>query len=138
MSWEDLVTGYTDGPTLTAAARASCIPTAHRLVLPNNFFYPGRRMKLTLAGRISCAAVTPGTARFDVCMGAAGTTIVYDTLAFNLNVNGKTTVDYTEPDPVVRKKGREGRVVSSGTFALQGHDPKSKVWIKNIRVKVLP
>ena len=55
-----------------------------------------------------------------------------------LIVNGKTTVDYTEPDPVVRKKGREGRVVSSGTFALQGHDPKSKVWIKNFRVKALP
>ena len=31
-----------------------------------------------------------------------------------------------------------GRVLSSGTFALQGHDPKSKVYYKNILVKVLP
>ena len=55
-----------------------------------------------------------------------------------LQVNGKTTVDYTEPDPPNRKKGREGRVISSGTFALQAHDPVSKVWFRNIRVKVLP
>jgi hypothetical protein len=55
-----------------------------------------------------------------------------------LQVNGKTTVDYTEPTPPNRKKGREGRVVSSGTFALQAHDPVSKCWFRNIRVKVLP
>ena len=55
-----------------------------------------------------------------------------------LTVDGKVTVDYTEPDPAKRKKGREGRVVSSGTFALQAHDPRSKVWFRNIRVKMLP
>lgn len=55
-----------------------------------------------------------------------------------LTVNGKTTVDYTEPTPPNRKKGREGRVVSAGTFALQAHDPTSKCWFRNIRVKVLP
>ena len=55
-----------------------------------------------------------------------------------LQVNGKTTVDYTEPEKPERKKGREGRVVSSGAFALQAHDPVSKVWFRNIRVKVLP
>lgn len=55
-----------------------------------------------------------------------------------LQVNGKTTIDYTEPDPPNRKKGREGRVIASGTFALQAHDPVSKVWFRNIRVKVLP
>jgi hypothetical protein len=47
-------------------------------------------------------------------------------------VNGKTLVDYTEPDSV---KG--GRKLSSGTFAIQAHDPKSKVFVKNIRVKPL-
>ena len=31
-----------------------------------------------------------------------------------------------------------GRKLGSGTFALQGHDPKSKVFYKNIMVKVLP
>ena len=31
-----------------------------------------------------------------------------------------------------------GRTLGSGTFALQGHDPESKVYFKNIMVKVLP
>jgi hypothetical protein len=55
-----------------------------------------------------------------------------------LQVNGKTTVDYTEPTPPNRKKGREGRVISSGTFALQAHDPGSTCAFRNIRVKALP
>ena len=54
-----------------------------------------------------------------------------------IKLNNKTVVDYTEPDNVTRDKGMEGRLLSSGTFALQGHDPKSKVYFKNIMVKVL-
>ncbi|MBN8676562.1 MAG: DUF1080 domain-containing protein [Chitinophagales bacterium] len=53
-------------------------------------------------------------------------------------INNKQVVDYTEPEDVKRDKGMEGRLLSSGTFALQGHDPKSKVFYKNIMVKVLP
>jgi hypothetical protein len=91
---ESLVIGTTDGPTLTAAARASCIPTASRIVLPNSYFYIGKAIRVFLSGRISCVVTTPGTARFDICMGAAGTTIVFDTLALNLNVVAKTTVPW--------------------------------------------
>lgn len=94
MAQQTIVLSATDGPTLTAAARASCIPTANRVVLPNNFFYIGRGIKFVLSGRISCAVTTPGTARYDICMGSAGTTIVYDTLALNLNIVAKTTVPW--------------------------------------------
>lgn len=52
-----------------------------------------------------------------------------------VKINGKQVVDYTEPDNVQREKGLEDRLLSSGTFALQGHDPKSKVYYKNIMVK---
>ncbi len=55
-----------------------------------------------------------------------------------IKINDKTVVDYTETDDVKRDAGMAGRVLSSGTFALQGHDPKSKVYFKNIMVKVLP
>jgi len=55
-----------------------------------------------------------------------------------VKINDKTVVDYTEPENVKRDPGSEGRVISSGTFALQGHDPNSKVYFKNIMVKVLP
>ena len=54
-----------------------------------------------------------------------------------IKINDKTVVDYTEPENVQRPKGSEGRVIASGTFALQGHDPKSKVYFKNIMVKPL-
>ena len=55
-----------------------------------------------------------------------------------VKINDKTVVDYTEPENVKRDAGSEGRIISSGTFALQGHDPNSKVYFKNIMVKVLP
>ncbi len=54
-----------------------------------------------------------------------------------IKVNDKTVVDYTEPANVQRSKDMAGRVISSGTFALQGHDPNSKVYFKNIMVKPL-
>lgn len=53
-------------------------------------------------------------------------------------INNKTVVDYTEPINVQRETGNEERVISNGTFALQGHDPNSKVFYKNIMVKILP
>ena len=53
-------------------------------------------------------------------------------------VNDKLIVDYTEPANVTPPKEHPGRVLSSGTFALQGHDPRSKVFYKNILVKPLP
>ncbi len=91
---EILTNATTDGPTLTAAARASCIPVANRIVLPNSYFYVGRKLRIEMSGRISCAVTTPGTARWDVTMGAAGTTIVFDTGALNLNIVAKVTVPW--------------------------------------------
>ena len=50
-----------------------------------------------------------------------------------IKLNGKTVVDYTEPeDP-----GHATRRLSAGTFALQAHDPKSKVYFKDLYVKPL-
>lgn len=55
-----------------------------------------------------------------------------------IQLNNKTVVDYTEPDDVKFQRGADSlRVISSGTFALQGHDPKSIVYYKNIMVKPL-
>lgn len=55
-----------------------------------------------------------------------------------IKVNDKTVVDYTEPDNVKPPEDHPGRVISNGTFALQGHDPKSEVHFKNIMVRVMP
>ena len=52
-----------------------------------------------------------------------------------LKVNGETLVDYTEPPgKQPASKGFERRL-DQGTFALQAHDPGSKVFFKNLRVK---
>lgn len=53
-----------------------------------------------------------------------------------IKVNDKVVMDYTEPADA--KAGSDfTRVVDSGTFALQAHDPGSTVYFKNIRVKRL-
>jgi Domain of Unknown Function (DUF1080) len=55
-----------------------------------------------------------------------------------VKLNDKVVLDYNEPDSVAQKVNIGGRRISDGTFALQGHDPKSKVYFKNIMVKALP
>lgn len=47
-----------------------------------------------------------------------------------IKVNDKVVNEYTEPET--------GGRLGSGTFALQGHDPQSKVYYKDVMVKVLP
>ncbi|HRP56223.1 DUF1080 domain-containing protein [Agriterribacter sp.] len=54
-----------------------------------------------------------------------------------IKVNDKVVVDYTEPCDVKREDNHLLRVITGGTFALQGHDPKSTVYYKNIMVKPL-
>ena len=49
-----------------------------------------------------------------------------------IKINGKTVIDYTEPEGV---KGL--RKLSKGSMALQAHDPKSVVYYRNLRIKPL-
>ncbi len=53
-------------------------------------------------------------------------------------VNGKQVMEYTEPDDLQPPANIPQRRLSSGTVALQGHDPKSRVLYRNIQVKLLP
>jgi len=56
-----------------------------------------------------------------------------------LKVNGKTTVDYTEPDDLKPPAEKPERRLSRGTFALQVHPPADvAVYYKNIMVRPLP
>jgi hypothetical protein len=53
-----------------------------------------------------------------------------------IQINGKTTTEWTQPADW--KHGEfAGRKIDHGTFALQGHDPGSKVMYRNIKVKPL-
>lgn len=89
---ENLINSQVDGPTLTAAAAATCLPAAAVKTLPANFFdFIGKQLIVKASGRISCAVTTPGTARFDIRLGG---TNVADTLAMNLNIVAKVNVGW--------------------------------------------
>jgi hypothetical protein len=50
-----------------------------------------------------------------------------------IKINDQETVNFTEPEGT-----SGGRKLGSGTFAIQAHDPVSKVLVKDIYVKPLP
>lgn len=58
-----------------------------------------------------------------------------------IQIDGKTTVDWTEPadwDPSKTLKNMNGRKLGSGTIAIQGHDPKSVTYYKDLMIRALP
>lgn len=71
-----------DGATLTAAAAASCIPAGNVVTIPPNWWEVGKRMIIRVRGRMSSVITTPGTARFDIRMGAV---VAWDSLAMLLD-----------------------------------------------------
>lgn len=64
--------------------------------------------------------------------------IIVKDKTITVKVNDKVINEYTQPDDYVPTKGNEKRIISSGTVALQGHDPKSKVLYKDVSIKLLP
>jgi hypothetical protein len=60
--------------------------------------------------------------------------IIVDGKHIVTKINDKVITDYTEPADL----NRPDRQLSSGTFALQVHDPGSKVKYKSFAVKILP
>jgi hypothetical protein len=78
-----LASSQIDGPALTAAAAATCLPAAAKTTLPiNTFDVIGKQLLITASGRISSVITTPGTARFDVRLGG---TVVFDSQAILLD-----------------------------------------------------
>lgn len=54
-----------------------------------------------------------------------------------VRVNGKEVVRWTQPPDWQGTRGFPERKISSGTIALQGHDPGSTVYYKNILIRPL-
>ncbi|MFZ9239597.1 MAG: 3-keto-disaccharide hydrolase [Chitinophagaceae bacterium] len=54
-----------------------------------------------------------------------------------VKINDQVVTDWTQPEDFVPAKNHLNRIIASGTFALQGHDPKSIVYYKDIMVKPL-
>ncbi len=55
-----------------------------------------------------------------------------------ISINGKVTTDWTQPadwEPSKTLAGMPGRKIGEGTIALQGHDPKSTIYYKDLFVR---
>jgi hypothetical protein len=64
--------------------------------------------------------------------------IVVKDATVTIKLNGKEVVKWTQSSDWIGGREGPGRVISHGTIALQGHDPKSTVYYKNIQIKPLP
>jgi hypothetical protein len=64
--------------------------------------------------------------------------VIVDGKRIIVKVNDEVLIDYTEPDDVKREGRDAGKLLRSGTFAIQGHDPGSEVHYRKIMVKPLP
>ena len=53
-------------------------------------------------------------------------------------INDKLICEYAEPANAAREDDKRGRLLGSGTFGLQAHDPGSVVKYRNMKVKILP
>ena len=62
--------------------------------------------------------------------------IIVDGKHITIKINDQTVVDYTQPDEA-ENPDQERFLVPSGTVALQGHDPDSKVYYKDVMIKPL-
>ena len=119
-----IASSYTDGPALSAAAAASCLPTYVPTTLPAGYWQIGRMWRITASGRISTVVTTPGTARFDLRMAAV---TAWDSLAIPLNIVARVNVSwYLEVLLTCRSVG-------SGTSAtLFGHG----MWLSDDNINV--
>ncbi|QEG24494.1 3-keto-disaccharide hydrolase [Mariniblastus fucicola] len=54
-----------------------------------------------------------------------------------IKIDGKVISDYTEPENPERAGNMTKRLIGSGTMALQAHDPGSKVYYKDLMLKIL-
>lgn len=98
-----LYSSTADGPAKSANAIATILPKPLWTLPPNYFDVVGKKLRISMWGRISCAVTTPGTFRLAVLLGS---TTVWDSGALLLNIVAKTNVPWLfELDLVARTVG---------------------------------
>lgn len=117
-AWQEtLMTSLRDGPILTAAAEALCIPTEAVKTLPYNYFQLGKALRVQARGIISCVITTPGTARFRIYIGAD---TVFDSGAMPLNIVAKVDVPWKLDVEMICRQMQGGangvKMLSHGSF----------------------
>lgn len=99
---ETICEAQVDGPTLTAAAAATCLPAAVKgpsTLKPGYFDKVGKKLRIEAWGKITSLITTPGTARFDVRFQSTvifdGLAVLLDTVAAHTNVGWHLLIDLT-------------------------------------------
>lgn len=67
---------------------------------------------------------------FDYLIKVKGRTIT-------ISLDGNVVNSFTEPEGYVSTDPKRDRSLSSGTIAIQGHDPKSITYFRDIKIRVL-
>jgi hypothetical protein len=89
---ETLISAQTDGaPLNTSTTPTSLLPGAAKFQLPANYFQIGRKLRVTMFGRVSNIVTTPGTLTLDVRFGSV---VVFNGTAMPLNTTAKTNVTW--------------------------------------------
>jgi len=95
--WQTIGTLQAAGTAITAAARTSMTAgsTQARVTLPASSIKTlGDMIRVEATGIISCVVTTPGTARFDLAVGATLGSAIMDTQAMPLNIVARTNVPW--------------------------------------------
>ena len=120
-----LAVGLGDGTAITAAARTSmtagALASSSRITLPPNTLRTKDVINLHATGRISSAITTPGTARFDLALGASPGVAVMDSLAIVLDpvlahTNSGWILDLWG---TVRTEGNAANIFWQGTWTCE-------------------
>ena len=62
---------------------------------------------------------------------------IYILTEYQVRINGKEAVNWTQPAGWAGTSDFPERRIGAGTIALQGHDPGSMVYYKNIQIRLL-
>ena len=116
--WQTLASVISAGTASTAAARTSLLTGAKQglYTLPANQLRVGDVLHLKANGSISSVVTTPGTARFDLSFGVAGTAVM-DSSQIQLSIIAQSSVWWmVEAEGVVRVASSVGNMWWEGKF----------------------
>ncbi len=86
----------TDGPSISnTTTETALVPVEIQKVLNGGYWYPGKKVRVTMRGRLSNIVTTPGTLTFRLRWGSvASGVIMAASQALQLNTTANTTVTF--------------------------------------------
>lgn len=88
-TWEELLTSTIDDATQISNTTTETIMIPDTPI-PARYWYPGRTIKATLRGKLSCVVTTPGTLTLRARYGGVAGTLLCASAALGMNIVAKT------------------------------------------------